>query len=714
MSQATFDPTTPGGPSDDSSETRSTRTSGSGARRRPARRGHAANATENVTQTAQTATPTAAPEREAGATPAQPIAQSIALPVAPATPAPVAEEQSARSESRSRRGSRGGAKRPASRGKAGAQLILTKTADDSQAEAAAAESAAQPVTQPSAQSIEHPVAEAAAQPAAAPMIVPVVSSSAEPTTPAEPRKTRFGLPRRFRQPDATPVPAAAPSVATPEPVAEAAPVTPAAVEPVAPTPTEPARRYRFDRSRSTTIPGAPGARPERLSSQRPSLYTEPATELATEPAEQPANESAIDLPSLDSLVSGSHAAELPTLAFDAPSAQAAPTSTQAVGAEDADQLGDATDATDAAELAESAAGASRRRRRRRRGSAAHNGAHGAEMDDLAEDDGQPATDEDAVDAATLDADDLAPVEPSELPYQEPQRETRGAYTETTPAPRGRTGRFGYASRTPSRRAPVETGWDTTPQQPAVETSPYSSPEPAFARGFGPTPTGVAAPVRESYPRPSRIERGADTSAASVAQLGSVIREAISTQTDRLLNELRRQQPPAVTLSIPNAQTAERVGIFVDVANVVYSARGLRTSVDFGHLLDFLRANRRLARAQAYAPTAPEPGAEQTFLSAVKGMGYRITTKNYKTFSNGAKKADLDLDLCMDIVRIVEARAVDTIVLVSGDSDFLPLLDFCSDHGVRVEVAAFDDAASMILRQSCDLFVNLSLVEGIRG
>jgi uncharacterized LabA/DUF88 family protein len=194
----------------------------------------------------------------------------------------------------------------------------------------------------------------------------------------------------------------------------------------------------------------------------------------------------------------------------------------------------------------------------------------------------------------------------------------------------------------------------------------------------------------------------------------VIREAISTQTDRLLNELRRQQPPSVTLALPSAATAERVAVFVDVANVVYSARSLRTSVDFGHLLDFLRANRRLARAQAYTPTNPEPGADQAFLNAVKGMGYRITTKNYKTFANGAKKADLDLDLCMDIVRIVEAKAVDTIVLVSGDSDFLPLLEFCSDHGVRVEVAAFDDAASMILRQSCDLFVNLSLVEGIRG
>ncbi|HEU5369733.1 MAG TPA: NYN domain-containing protein, partial [Ktedonobacterales bacterium] len=85
-----------------------------------------------------------------------------------------------------------------------------------------------------------------------------------------------------------------------------------------------------------------------------------------------------------------------------------------------------------------------------------------------------------------------------------------------------------------------------------------------------------------------------------------------------------------------------------------------------------------------------------------------------TFSSGAKKADLDLDLCMDIVRMVDAGAVDCISLVSGDSDFLPLLEYCSDHGVRVEVAAFDEATASILRQSCDLFINLSMVEEIRA
>jgi uncharacterized LabA/DUF88 family protein len=214
-----------------------------------------------------------------------------------------------------------------------------------------------------------------------------------------------------------------------------------------------------------------------------------------------------------------------------------------------------------------------------------------------------------------------------------------------------------------------------------------------------------------------VERGVERGAgeASITQLGAVIRESINAQTDRLLNELRRQQqPPALTFSLPAMPSSERVGVFVDVANLLYSARSLRVSIDFGQLLDFLRGNRRLARAHAYTPTNPEPGADQAFLSAVKGLGYRITTKNYKTFSSGAKKADLDLDLCMDIVRLVDAKALDTVVLVSGDSDFLPLLDYCADHGVRVEVAAFDDAAAMILRQSCDLFINLSLVEAIRG
>jgi uncharacterized LabA/DUF88 family protein len=248
------------------------------------------------------------------------------------------------------------------------------------------------------------------------------------------------------------------------------------------------------------------------------------------------------------------------------------------------------------------------------------------------------------------------------------------------------------------------------------SGPFMGPEPSPARGSAVSRN--VRPIRNEAQRiptyPARPDVG--PSSSSINHLANVVAQAIQTQSDRMVAELRRanQIPTNVSVSLPPFPSTERVGVFVDVANLLYSARTQRLTIDFGKLLDFLRGNRRLVRAHAYCPTSPQPGDEQMFLQAVKGLGYRITTKNYKTFSSGAKKADLDLDLCMDVVRLVDGKAVDCIVLVSGDSDFMPMLDYCSDHGVRVEVAAFDESMSATLRQSCDLFINLSMLEEIRA
>jgi uncharacterized LabA/DUF88 family protein len=275
--------------------------------------------------------------------------------------------------------------------------------------------------------------------------------------------------------------------------------------------------------------------------------------------------------------------------------------------------------------------------------------------------------------------------------------------------------------TPASQYTIVSGYTVNQMNMGNEASgPFMAPEPSPARGSiitrdgrVPSRSEVQRGPAPTYPHVRPASEAGLTSAA-LNHFGNTISQAIQMQTDRMVAELHRatQTPANISVTLPPFPSNERVGVFVDVANLLYSARTLNLAVDFGKLLDFLRGNRRLIRAQAYCPTSPQPGAEQMFLQAVKGLGYRITTKHYKTFSSGAKKADLDLDLCMDIVRLVDGRAVDCIVLVSGDSDFMPLLDYCSDHGVRVEVAAFDEAMSATLRQSCDLFVNLSMLDEV--
>ncbi len=348
------------------------------------------------------------------------------------------------------------------------------------------------------------------------------------------------------------------------------------------------------------------------------------------------------------------------------------------------------------EYAELQAANSRRRRRRRSGSSSQaTMATNAAANPVV---AKPVTPEQTVTGAQI----LSSTSPVSLP---------ATVTRSTPVP--------GSPVSPASPYSIQSGHTVSQMnQGNGESGPFMGPEPSPARGSGSSIPRTVRPIRNEVQRvpayPVRPE-GASSS-ASINHLANVVAQAIQTQSDRMVAELRRanQIPTNVSVSLPPFPSTERVGVFVDVANLLYSARTQRLTIDFGKLLDFLRGNRRLVRAHAYCPTSPQPGDDQMFLQAVKGLGYRITTKNYKTFSSGAKKADLDLDLCMDVVRLVDGNAVDCIVLVSGDSDFMPMLDYCSDHGVRVEVAAFDESMSATLRQSCDLFINLSMLDEIRA
>lgn len=149
---------------------------------------------------------------------------------------------------------------------------------------------------------------------------------------------------------------------------------------------------------------------------------------------------------------------------------------------------------------------------------------------------------------------------------------------------------------------------------------------------------------------------------------------------------------------------QRVGVFVDVANMYYSAKNLyKAKVDFGKILKEAVAGRRLIRAFAYVIKADiEP--EQAFYEALEKQGWEVRAKDLQVFLGGAKKGDWDVGLCMDVIR--HADKLNVVVLVSGDGDFVDLLDYLRGHGIRTEVIAFGKTTSKKLIEEADEFLNL--------
>lgn len=150
---------------------------------------------------------------------------------------------------------------------------------------------------------------------------------------------------------------------------------------------------------------------------------------------------------------------------------------------------------------------------------------------------------------------------------------------------------------------------------------------------------------------------------------------------------------------------QRVGVFVDVQNMYYSAKNIHQSkVNFGKILETAVADRKLIRAIAYVIKAEAP-EEQSFFEALDKQGFEVKHKELQVFAGGAKKGDWDVGLAIDAVTL--ADRLDVAVIVSGDGDYLPLLQYLKNHGVIVEVLAFGESSSTRLREAADYFVDLS-------
>lgn len=149
---------------------------------------------------------------------------------------------------------------------------------------------------------------------------------------------------------------------------------------------------------------------------------------------------------------------------------------------------------------------------------------------------------------------------------------------------------------------------------------------------------------------------------------------------------------------------QRVGVFIDTQNLYHCAKNLyRANVNFGQVVKDALAGRLLTRAVAYVITT-ESGEEKSFFEALAKVGIETKTKPLQIFGSGAKKADWDVGLAIDAVKL--APKVDAVVIASGDGDYVPLVEYLKTQGCQVEVVSFGKSTSGKLIEAADEFTDL--------
>ena len=149
-------------------------------------------------------------------------------------------------------------------------------------------------------------------------------------------------------------------------------------------------------------------------------------------------------------------------------------------------------------------------------------------------------------------------------------------------------------------------------------------------------------------------------------------------------------------AIPSAEL--RVGIFVDVQNIFYAAKPFNARLDFEKLLELSVGKRRLIRAIAYVVQSPDVD-QSNFISMLQKKSYEVKRKDLRQRSDGSAKGDWDMGMAIDIMRFV--NKLDVVVLVSGDGDFVPLVELVKTLGPRVEVISFTYNTARDLINSAD-------------
>lgn len=152
-------------------------------------------------------------------------------------------------------------------------------------------------------------------------------------------------------------------------------------------------------------------------------------------------------------------------------------------------------------------------------------------------------------------------------------------------------------------------------------------------------------------------------------------------------------------------SVRRVGVFIDVQNMYYSARNIYgAKVNFGNIVKAVTGNQKLVRAIAYT-ISTKTGEERPFFEALQSMGIEVKTKELLEYDSGHKKGDWDVGITIDVVRMLDM--LDVVVMVSGDGDYCALAEYVKNRGRLFHVASFRESTSTMLVDAADIYTNLS-------
>jgi len=169
-------------------------------------------------------------------------------------------------------------------------------------------------------------------------------------------------------------------------------------------------------------------------------------------------------------------------------------------------------------------------------------------------------------------------------------------------------------------------------------------------------------------------------------------------------------PKAARFAASKKGEPERVGVFIDVQNMYYSARQLKGKLDFDALLQACVLDRRLIQASAYVVESKEID-QSGFIAMLQQRAIEVRRKTLKVRVDGSMKGDWDMEMALDILDM--APKLDVVVLVSGDGDFTSLVRRVKTMGPKVEVVAFPRNTAKSLLEAADRFHPLDRKSMIR-